>query len=474
MLVNTTWAPNKELREAFLNRLSKLEKEYADVNNALSSNLYPINRNTYHFIVNLLKPENRLERALCSCIFNIAYQAEILSQGAGPASFLYAIGFSKSLLGNVGNEANMQKLVEGYQQRAVLLKEVLESQSKPITKKLLKEFLQDICQGDSVLAETVWQALELAGLEGKVFVENGKQPNYVVSATTGYNFRINPYKFLLDSNGSWERSKCRLLIVDGLIEKVSEIDHILHKLYETKEPFAFVAHGFSEEVIATLKANQERKNFDALAVRIPSDIEALNMMNDIAVVSGTSPISSLKGELLCFVKYEELPVVDSLHCNAKELNIQNTSSASAVNEHIKHLLSKRNENFAVEDIQNIIDRRLKSLVSSTVTIHLKDMPIFGFDAARVKIDNSLRAAKSLLGYGTVNLDDFVRRTEAILSDDSTDVLLNTAILAGIRAISNNRTGSEYSALSLGAALLLPGKTLLNVLCSGGMVYLDLK
>lgn len=122
-----------------------------------------------------------------------------------------------------------------------------------------------------------------------------------------------------------------------------------------------LAQGFSEEIVATLKANEERGNFDCIAIRVMPDLESINVISDIAKCCNTMPITSLKGDRLCFVNYDEIPVVDKIRCNRGEIVIENKSSGPAVAGQLRYLVEKR-QNEPVEDIVNLLDKRLRILL----------------------------------------------------------------------------------------------------------------
>ncbi|MFA6049659.1 MAG: hypothetical protein WC761_00410 [Candidatus Paceibacterota bacterium] len=462
MTKTTTWVSRDNLHQTFLKTLENLEKKHQDIDNILTEDLYPLNKDTYHFVVKLLKPKDRLERALCSHIFNMAYQAEIVSQGAGVGTFLFVIGFAKYLLrSDFMSQYNEQKLVEDYQLRSRMIKTMMESLSRVASIEDIRLGINQTCPNNPTLQNVAMQAVSTAGLEGKIFIENGSQPNYVIETKDGYSFNAKPFKYFLGSTGTWERQSCKVLIIDGLIEKVSEIDHLLQKTHDTKQPLIIIAQGFSEEVVATLKVNQQRGNFEALPIRIMPDIESLNMVNDIAVVCGTMPVSSLKGDLLCFIKYEDLPTVESIRCNQKEITIQNSSTRAAVSSHIRNLLEKKNENSVIEDIQTLIDKRLKSLVSNAVVIQLQDMPPIAIDSTRVQLDNAFRISKTIMNYGMLDIETFLKKWVP-------ETPIDMAIQAGLELMLKNK--KVLPALSAVTTLYIAGKSTLMLLASNGMVY----
>ena len=461
MLHKTTWANKTIINRSFLETAENLENIYKKVEKSLSQQLYSLNKGTYHFIINLLQPKDRLERAYCSHIFNIAYQTEVLSQGAGPSSFVFANAFSKSLL--AGNEinGNSTATVEGYQLEVDNIHKLAQSLSQPASVEHIKKAVLAAVGHNQVLADVVWEAANLAGLEGKVYVENGKQDSYLIEQKLGYYFKVNPYRFFLKSNDKWEATNCKVILIDGVIEDTSEIEHILIKSCETKIPLMILAQGFSEEIVATLKANQERGNFDCIAIRVMPDLESINVISDIAKCCNTMPVTSLKGDRLCFLNYDEIPVVDKLRCNRAELVIENKSSGAAVAAQLRYLVEKR-QNEPVEDIVNLIDKRLRSLVSNSVVVHLPNLPANNLDDVRVKLDNGLRAVKTVLNHGVINLDLLLSKME----QGSTDV--SRAIHDGIKRLAEEK--KELPTLSLLATLHIVGKTMLLLLSSNGMVY----
>ena len=461
MLHKTTWANKSIINRSFLDTAENLENIYKKVEKALSQQLYSLNKDTYHFIINLLQPKDRLERAYCSHIFNIAYQTEVLSQGAGPNSFVFANSFSKSLLSGDEIKDNSTKVVEGYQLEVDRISKLTQTISQPASINHIKNSILVAVGYDQILADVVWEAVSLTGLEGKVYIENGKQDNYLIEQKLGYTFKVNPYNFFLKNNDIWEADKCKVILIDGVLEDVSEIDHILTKSYETKIPLLFLAQGFSEEVVATLKANQERGHFECIPLRVMPDLESINIISDMAKACNTTPVTSLKGDRLCFLNYDDIPIVDKIRCNRSQVTIQQRSSHNAVAAQIRYLVEKR-QSEPVEDIVNLIDKRLRSLVSNSVVVHLPNMPANNLDDVRVKLDNGLRAVKTILNHGVVNLDLLLSKMDR----GHTDV--SRAIYDGLARLSEEK--KELPTLSLLATLHIVGKTMLLLLSSNGMVH----
>lgn len=462
-MAHTTWVSKTDLHTSFRNILESLENKYEAIHGLLTEDLYPIQKDTYHFLAQVIRSGTREEHALLSHILNIAYRAEVLSQGAGPMAFLFTVGYAKYLYQNslLDNPHFFAFLADPALSGVEQTLQALRKGSNPGIQKYLEEGIDQICQQDFVLAQAAKEAIYLSGLEGKLFVENGTQSNFLVEQKTGYVFVCKPYKFFLNAQGTWSGSNCKVLVVDGLLEKVSEIDGLLQKCHETKQKMIIVASGFSEEVVATLRVNQERNNFECLPVRIMPDIESLNMVNDISVVCGTLPVSSHKGDLVCFVKFENLPTVEHIELRLGDMNIRNPSTVQAVSGQVQSLMEKRSDNYAIEDVQNLIDNRLKSLVSTAVVVHLPDTSRALVDERRVHLDNCFRFAKSVINHGVLSNADFLRELGAGSTHEE------RALRAAFEYALQKRAWSP--ALSVLIAFQTGLSGLSTILGSGGMV-----
>lgn len=462
-MAKISYKNQSEFHLELLEIVASLSQKIEAVQNCLSDNLEKTPGKTYHLLSNILsKPQTKTQELVYKYILSMAYRAEITSSGAGyhaVAMFLDLVqeGIKTSLDSfKTTNEPQLLAKLDGLYQNIF---QKINAVARPITKTELFDSVESLSE-DVRLAKVVNTALELAGLEGKIFVENGKTDQFIVEAKNGYEFKCKPFDWFLDKfNNTWNRQHCKVLLVDGLIENVSEIETILQELYAHKQPMLFVAHGFSEEVVATLKANQEKGNFDAIPVRIMPDVNSINMINDISCVCNADHVTHLKGQLLTFIKYEDLPTVDYVKCQRDRLVIENRASLDSVNAQIKHLLQKRQAETEIEDIQNILDQRLKSLVGNSVIIHLPDESSTITDSYRIKIDNALRNTKALINYGVCNMSEL---TIDAPKDDIERLFVN------MLEKTKNRQDS-LSVLTISIATLLAYKSAIMFLSAKGAV-----
>jgi len=466
----TTFTDQGQVHQELIRAIDDLDSVYTKINSALHEDLYPLQKDSYHFIGKMLKQltsTNRKTVAFANTLFKSVYRSEVTSAGSGHIAFLFGLSFSKQLLRTQSLESNEALAFQELEQAIEYLKSQLRASINVAGPTDIQRMINVSCDSSPVLADAIWEALQLAGLEGKIFVENGRQDNFVVEHKEGYNFELKPFPYLLKNN-AWSAYNCKMLVVDGLVEKVSEIDHLLTENFKTKQPMCIIAHGFSEEVVATLKANQERGTLDIQPVRIPPDVGSLNVANDIAVVCGGTPISAMKGDLITFVKYDEMPEVDQVRLTDHLCVIENSKSRVAVSEQIRYILEKRQSYFLHEEVQDLFDKRMRSLVSNTVSIYLPEAPMNKLDEQRIKIDLSLRMAKTVLDHGIVCFPEVVQDLLTMSKNETGEVgrCFREALRETVQQMDPNKNTSTLSAL-IGCDLA--ARNILMFLTASGMV-----
>ena len=430
-------------------------------------NSYVIKSDSYHFLTDILNPNTRMEKTLFSVYAYIMKNCEILSANS---SFI-AFTFSNYLINELYKNKNILNLNETKAKELILLsinkiKTIIENNSIVLTEEKIDEELKNICNND-VLYTSVKEAIKLSGLQGTIHIEDGKQNNYLVELKSGYHFNLDTYNIIL-KNSIWQEEHVKVFIVDGIVEKVSELNKIFNKSLETKIPMVIISHGFEEEVLATIKLNNEKGIFNILPIKTFTDLDSINILNDIAVVCGGDILSSTKGEQVMFADYDALPIVEKIICRGKDLCIENKKTIKNVYSHIDFLLKKRDGNKEITDIQNLIDKRIKNLFSHSVSLWLPQMTDLEKNNTKVKIDICLRVYKTLLNYGYVSIDKIINE----LSQLKQETIFDKILFNCLKNIKSNFNIGEISSLSLFIGIYMSAKTIIPLMLSNGFVELD--
>lgn len=385
----------------FIKSLVNLDLDMDKVELGLSSDHNYLQKNSYQLIASLMTGKDNCEKLLFNELLNTCFQIEIKCQGSSFYFLKAFLSFAKEYV-KKENSTYSDFMDQNLRDAAIYLQEILKV-CAPASPDEINDLIDSIAQ-DKVISSIIKEATALAGIEGNIVVEENELPNTIIELQFGYNFKINSFKGFIPSIGTWTRSNLKILLVDGLVDKVSELDKILAKSFETKIPLMIIAQGFSEEVIATLHSNNFRNNFDIMPIRLESSLETLNVLNDIAVVSGCDIVSSLKGEMLTFVSYDSLPVIEKISLTNNVITIHNNQTRANVIGHLQYLQSRRKsqeENTSISDLSDLTTKRIQNLLAHIVKISI---PKKDANKIKGKIDNAIRACRSIYTYGFCQIE----------------------------------------------------------------------
>ena len=188
-----------------------------------------------------------------------------------------------------------------------------------------------------------------AGGDGSVYIEKNATDNTIIHGRHGYRFPgIVPDVFLAAAGSSktftWTSPK--ICIIDGIIERVSEINGLIHSSYKNNTPLIIVARGYNDDVQNTLGVNFSTGNLSVIPFCVPYDAFGANLVNDICVVSGCDIISSLKGDIISSVLWDDVPTIEkaSIDLDKEELVVENNSTKNSVTLHKNMIRTKMLKN----------------------------------------------------------------------------------------------------------------------------------
>ncbi len=270
----------------------------------------------------------------------------------------------------------------------------LSSISQAASNETLKECLEATAPD---VSELVIEAIKLAGNECKIFIESSATDTTTLERIDGNTFNVSVDPLFL-KGGKWSALSAKVFIIDGMIEKISEIDSLLEACNRLKQPVCIIARGYDKDVISTLFVNYTRKTLNVIPATLAFDLETANVLNDIAVALGGDVTSSLKGDLISTVKLDDLPRAKVITCTGKSLTIVPDVSGDVIN-HIRNLIEKR-ETETLVGVKLILDKRIRSLSSSSVIIRVSDR---GAQGSKIMhdIDACLKITKNVLQYGVI-------------------------------------------------------------------------
>ena len=157
--------------------------------------------------------------------------------------------------------------------------------------KLLKRYIKSPLE-----IAIIEEATSIAGAAGRLTIDDTVGTETVVKSFLGNCFEVKTHEVF--SNGVEFKNNnyfdnCRVFILDGYIESMSEIERLVQEVYKENCECVIFSRGLSSDVANTLAVNFTRGNLKIVPYVVPFDEEGVNVLSDIACVVGGDVISSL-------------------------------------------------------------------------------------------------------------------------------------------------------------------------------------
>jgi|TARA_R110000823_G_scaffold55436_3_gene135560 dihydrofolate reductase len=183
------------------------------------------------------------------------------------------------------------------------------------------------------------------------------------------------YDFSFFNDGSKNTYKqYKYVIINGIIESIGEIHHLLHKANKTKETFVIFCFGMSEEVKMTIIKNNKMGRFRVFPVCLNvNDENSLNLLNDIAAIHGSSIISSDLGQTISQETRKELSVGVEISFFKNSIGITPCVDNKSIEKHRNFLKKRIDDARSRPDVRiDVLANRLKMFTGKRVNIYIPE------------------------------------------------------------------------------------------------------
>ena len=158
-----------------------------------------------------------------------------------------------------------------------------------------------------------------------------------------------------------------VVIIDGIIDTVGDIHHLLHQASENKENYVIFCYGVSPEVKHTILNNNKRGITKVFPIDIKVCEYSLNILNDIAIIHGDDVISALKGQTISQAVSKKLKKGKRIKIKKNNIIIEKVCLESDYVIH-KKFLNKRILESTNETNRKYLRKRFKRLNTKTIEI----------------------------------------------------------------------------------------------------------
>lgn len=186
-----------------------------------------------------------------------------------------------------------------------------------------------------------------------------------------FKVRLDPDFSHIAKIEEFKKSGAKILVGDGVIESVSEIHHILEYFSKTRETCFFICRGYSKDVIQTLATNYLRGTLRVIPGALITDLESINSLKDICVVSNSDLVSSLKGDRFSNLEVDRLSEIEYASLDTKSFHIKNKEQLRAVTS-LANSLRDQISREHVEDKIDLLEKRIACLSPRKLSIYFSN------------------------------------------------------------------------------------------------------
>jgi len=259
--------------------------------------------------------------------------------------------------------------------------------------------------GDTSIGDIVAAAIEKAGKEGVISVEEGSGLEHDLDSVEGMQFDngyLSPYFINNPESQQVEFDDPYILIHDKTISNVLDIVSVLEAVAQAGKPLLIVAEEVESEALTTLVVNMARGIVKVAAVKAPGfGGRRKEMLEDIAILTGAQVVAEEVGLFLDKTTISELG-------RAKRVVIskENTTIIGGTREgeriqsrigQIKNQIVETSSDFDREKLQE----RVAKLAGGVVVIKVGAGTELEMKEKKARVEDALQAARAAIEEGVV-------------------------------------------------------------------------
>jgi chaperonin GroEL len=331
--------------------------------------------------------------------------SDVAGDGTTTATVL-AEAIYREGLKNVTAGSNPMALKRGIEKAVEKIVEELKKLSTPIKeKKEVAQVASIAANCDTTIGELIADAMDKAGKDGVITVEEAKSTATTLEVVEGMQFDqgyLSPY-FVTDT----ERMECILeepyiLINEKKITSLKDILPLLEKIARTGKPLLIIAEEAEGEALATLVVNKIRGTFIACAVKAPGyGDRRKEMLEDIAVLTGGKAITEDLGIKLESVDIDDLGRAKRIKVDKENTTIvEGAGKTQAINARINQIKKQIEDSDSDYDKEKL-QERLAKLAGGVAVINVGAATETEMKEKKARVEDALHATRAAVDEGII-------------------------------------------------------------------------
>ena len=239
--------------------------------------------------------------------------------------------------------------------------------------------------------------------DDKILVKKSPLSATKITRSLGYGFSDLEIDQRFLQKGVWNRKNVRSIIIDGIIENVSEIHRFLEDSSKNRIPCVIFCLDCLPDVMETLTKNYIAGNLDVILVKVPVTEFHVNTLVDLGIIFGIEPIAAARGDTISTGIDRQKSEADRVIISRNQISIERESARKDVHAHTTGLRKRIDENL---NLAHILEPRIRSLSSSSTKIEV------GIDDQKndpnivERLDRTFRSLPKIFKSGFIEKNDF--------------------------------------------------------------------
>jgi chaperonin GroEL len=349
--------------------------------------------------------EDPYEKIGAELVKEVAKKTDDVAGDGTTTATVLAQALVREGLRNVAAGANPMALKRGIEAAVERISEELSAMAKDVETREQIASTASISAADTAIGEMIAEAMDKAGKEGVITVEESNTFGLELELTEGMRFDkgyISAY-FATDM----ERMEAvledpYLLIVNSKIGSVKDLLPILEKVMQSGKPLVILAEDVEGEALSTLVVNKIRGTFKSVAVKAPGFGDRRKaMLGDIAILTGGQVVSEEVGLKLDSIGLDLLGRARKIVITKDETTIVDGAGDNDQIEGRKNQIRAEIEKSDSDYDREKLQERLAKLAGGVAVIKAGAATEVELKERKHRIEDAVRNAKAAVEEGIV-------------------------------------------------------------------------
>ena len=310
-------------------------------------------------------------------------------------------------LKNVAAGANPMDLKRGIDKAVSCVVEGIKAQSQEVDDDMdkIENVARVSANNDEEIGRLIAEAMKKVKKEGVITVEEAKGTETTVDVVEGMQFDrgyISPYFVTNSEKMECEMDSPYILLYDKKISNLKELLPILEAVAQSGRPLLIIAEDVDNEALATLVVNRLRGSLKICAVKAPGfGDRRKEMLEDIAILTGGTVISEVKGMQLAQATVQDLGTAEKITVNKDNTIIVNgAGSKQAIADRINQIKAQIETTTSNYDKEKLHER-LAKLAGGVAVLYIGAPSEVEMKEKKDRVDDALSATRAAIAEGIV-------------------------------------------------------------------------